>query len=73
MVQSDQQRLWSAGTEVQSPASGLRSQHCHSRGIGHNCDWDLTPGSGTPYAGGQPKMKKKKKKSAQPKASSILK
>ena len=32
---------------------------CH---MGCNCDWDLIPGPGTPYAAGGPKKKKKKEK-----------
>ena len=56
------QHLWSTGTPVRSPVlhSGLGIQHCHSYGLGQDCSSDLIPGLGTPYATGQPKMKKKK-------------
>ena len=40
------------------PGSGLRIQH--SYGLGHGCSSDLNLGPGTPYAAGQPKVKKKK-------------
>ena len=64
MVQRDQQRLWNAGTRVQSPApgSGLRACCCHGCGAGCDCGLDLIPGLGTPYAMGQPEKKKAKKK-----------
>ena len=60
----DWRHLGSAGLQVQSPAqySGLGIWHCHSCSLGHNSGLDLIPGPGTPYATGQPKMKKKKKK-----------
>ena len=32
--------------------SGLKIQHCHSCGVGHNCGSDVSPGPGTPHAGG---------------------
>ena len=64
MVQQDQWRLGSAGTQVQSQAqhSGLCIWHCRSCGLGHNCSSDLIPGPETPYSEGQPKKKKKEEK-----------
>ena len=55
----DCQHLWSAGTQVQSPAqhSRLRIQGCYNCGIDHNCGSDLIPGLGTPHAVGCPKEK----------------
>ena len=39
MVQWDQQRLGSTGTQVQSPTrhSGLRIRHCQDCGLGRDC------------------------------------
>ena len=64
VVQQDQWHLGSAGTQVWSPAwlSVLKIQCCCSCSSGHNCGLELIPGPGTPYATGQPKMKKKQKK-----------
>ena len=57
MAQQNTRCLGSFGTQVQSPAqcSGLRIHHCCRCGLGHNCDLDLIPGLGTPYAAWQPK------------------
>ena len=59
MGQWDLSCLESPGVQIQSPAqhSRLRIQHCCSCDLGS----DLIPGSGTPYAMGWPKKKKKKK------------
>ena len=59
VAQWDQKHLWSAGTQVPSPAGhrGLRTCSCST---GYNCSSYLLPGPGTPYAVGQPKTKKKK-------------
>ena len=64
MAQQDQQRLWSAGTQVQSQAwhSGLTIQGFRSCSFGHDCDSNLISGLGTSHAMGWPKMKKKKEK-----------
>ena len=65
MEQWDWWHLGSAGSQqVQSPAqhSALGIRHCCSCSLGHDCGLDLISGSRTPYAVGQPKMKRKKKK-----------
>ena len=64
VAQRNQRHLWSAGTQVQSPAwqSGLRIPHCHSCGIGHSCGSDLIPGPGTPPAVGWPKKRRRRRK-----------
>ena len=55
-VQQDRWSLCSAETQVRpSPTQWV---FCR---IGCNCSWDLTPGLGTPYAAGQPKIKSKEK------------
>ena len=61
MVQWDQWRPGSPGTQVQPPAlnSGLGLWCCHSRSLGQNCGSDLIPGPGTAYAKGRPKIKEK--------------
>lgn len=50
--------------QIQSPAqhSGLGIWHCHSFSVGPKYSSDLVPGLETPYALGQLKMGKKKKK-----------
>jgi len=52
--------LGSAGTQVPPPArhSGLRIQHCHSCGLGLDCDSDLIPCLRTLYAVDWPKKEK---------------
>ena len=52
-----------AASWVPSPAqhSALKIQRCRSCGSGHDCSSDLIPGSGAPWAIGQPKMKRKKR------------
>ena len=40
----------------------LRIQCYHTCGVGCNCSSDLISGSGTPYAAGRPKKKKKKER-----------
>ena len=44
-------------SRLKNPA--LLQLHCD---IGHNCGSDLIPDPGTPYAMGQPKMKKENKR-----------
>ena len=58
----DQQCPWNARMQVWSLArySGLRILSCRYS-IGHNCGSDLTPGSGVPYAKGQPPSQKRLK------------
>ena len=64
VAQQDLSHVESTGTQVGSLAwhNELRIWPCHSCGLGCSCASDLIPGLGTPYAMGQPKMKKKKKK-----------
>ena len=46
---------------IPSPAQWVKGSCCHSCGVSRNCGSDLIPGPGTPYAGGRPKKKKKKR------------
>ena len=64
VVQWCWRHFWSTGIQVWSPTlcSGLRIQHCHSCSVGCNSGLDQIPGPGAPYAVGQPKRKKEKKK-----------
>ena len=72
MVQQDRWHLWSAGTQVQSPAqhSGLRIWCCCSYGLGSNCGSDQIPGPRTFICQGVAKKEKKKKKKRNIKSSS---
>ena len=65
VAQWDQQYLWSAGMQVQSPAwhGELKIWCCH---VGHNCGSDLIPGRRTPYAMGRPPHPLKKKHEIMP-------
>lgn len=58
MVQQDWRCLWSAGIQVQSLAQpcGLRSQYCHSCGIGCSFGSDLICGLKTPQSSRRPKV-----------------
>ena len=51
-----------AAVQSLAPYSGLMMWCCHSCSVGYNCDLDLIPGPGTPYAVGWPKEKREKKK-----------
>ena len=63
MVQWDWRCLGSAGSQVRSsdPHRGSRIRRCCSCSLGCDCGSDLIPDPETPYAVGQPTMKKKKK------------
>ena len=62
VLQWNLQCLGSTGIQVQSLAwcSGLRIQSCR---LGRNCCLDVILGLGTPHTTGQPKEKRKEKKS----------
>ena len=64
MAQQDHGHLCSTRSQVRSLArhSGVRIQHCCSRGVGRSCGSDLTPGPGTPDATRPSKKKIKERK-----------
>ena len=51
MAQQGQWRLGNAGMQIPLAAwhSGLRTWHCHSCILSHNCGSELIPGPGVPY------------------------
>ena len=61
MAQQDWQHLGSNcnASLIPGPTQWVEDQPCHSCGLSRNWGQDLIPGQGTPYAGGQPKKKKK--------------